>query len=157
MFKIKDENGNKKSCKWNKIKKRLQDIIDPNLNVKFVYAPVQRRTGYSNYLLRYFYVVLNDEIIWSYPFNSNTPDYEVLAIVDFNHPIKSIMQYLDTPRNKLLKFEDNIGIAKILNACDKRIGYEKLKEDLKDCPAQLIFNSRFSKKLSKVRQNSMDN
>lgn len=155
MFKI----NNEKSCKWNKIKKRLQDIVDPNLNIKFVYAPVQRRTGRSEYLLKYFYVELNDEIIWSYPYNSKTPDYEVLGVLDFDHPIKSIMKYLDESQDKLLQFknEDKIGIAEILNACDKRIGFEKLKKRLMSVPAQLIFNSRFSDKIRKNQKGNTNN
>ena len=53
--------------KWNQINKRLQNIIQDDLNIKFIHSPLVKRTTRSELCIPFFYVKLNDEIIWSYP------------------------------------------------------------------------------------------
>lgn len=48
---------------WYKLKKRLEDIMAPNLNISFNYSPLRKKTNWSEITLRFFQVKLDDEIL----------------------------------------------------------------------------------------------
>ena len=58
----------------------------------------------------------------------------------------SIIAYLDFPKDKLLNYEDKAGLAEILKVCDKRIGYERLRNLQLSETGQKIFEKRFKDK-----------
>lgn len=59
----------------------------------------------------------------------------------------SIIAYLDLPKDKLLDYEDKAGLAEILKVCDKRIGYERLRNLKLSKTGQKIFEKRFRTRL----------
>ena len=66
---------------WNKLKKRLNNIIDPKLNIKFNNSPVRKKTNKSEITIRFFQVLLEDERV-SFTKRSFTPsDVEGCALV----------------------------------------------------------------------------
>lgn len=138
---------------WNKLKKRLNNIIDPKLNIKFNNSPVRKKTNKSEITIRFFQVLLEDEIIWRFPKDTKQTTDENYIYGQFKNkagnfeliqfPIMSIIEYLDLPKDKLLDYEDKAGLAEILKVCDKRIGYNRLKEIKLSQSGHLIFNKRF--------------
>jgi hypothetical protein len=53
------------------------------------------------------------------------------------------------PKNQLFQYEDRAGLADILKVCDKRIGYNRLKNLELSTAAKKIFEARFKKKMTK--------
>ena len=56
---------------WYKLKKRLENIMAPNLNISLNYSPLRKKTNWSEITLRFFQVKLDDEIIWQFPKDTN--------------------------------------------------------------------------------------
>ena len=137
--------------RWNKLQKRLSDIIVPELDISFNNSPVRKKTERSEIMLRFFQVKFNGEIIWRFPKNSEQPNCALLYgyIGDgeyMEYPKHSIMEYLDLPKEQLLDYEDKAGLADILKVCDKRIGYNRLKDIELSSAAKQIFDVRFKDK-----------
>lgn len=140
---------------WYKLKKRLEDIMAPNLNISFNYSPLRKKTNRSEITLRFFQVKLDDEIIWQFPKDTNQFIDENFIYgqsnfdnqyINIEFPIQSIIAYLNLPKEKLLDYEDKAGIAEILKVCDKRIGYNRLKTLKLSHAGTRIFEKRFSNK-----------
>ena len=140
---------------WYKLKKRLEDIMAPNLNISFNYSPLRKKTNRSEITLRFFQVKLDDEIIWQFPKDTNQfiDENFIYGQSKFNYqyvniefPIQSIIAYLNLPKEKLFNYEDKAGIAEILKVCDKRIGYNRLKTLKLSHAGTKIFEKRFSHK-----------
>ena len=131
---------------WNQINKRLQNIIHEDLNIKFIHSPLVKKTSMSELCIPFFYVKLDDKIIWSYPkdcaydnwqfgfkwsayvkwdrpWQGGTGKYEYES---YASPENIVAGYLDMPKDKLLGFDEPTGLRYILWACDKRIGKNKL-------------------------------
>ncbi len=138
--------------KWNQINKRLKTIIKDGLKVSFNHSPLVKKTEWSEYAVGFFQVKFKNQVIWSYPkdnsyynfrfcdkfqpyddwYNPNrcgqknrNPYY---SDSQYASPENIIAGYLDTPKDKLLEFEEPTGIRYILWACDKRIGVKRLSE-----------------------------
>ena len=140
---------------WYKLKKRLEDIMAPNLNISFNYSPLRKKTNRSEITLRFFQVKLDDEIIWQFPKDTNQFIDENFIYgqsnfdnqyINIEFPIQSIIAYLNSPKEKLLDYEDKAGIVEILKVCDKRIGYNRLKTLKLSQAGTRIFEKRFSHK-----------
>lgn len=123
--------------KWTQVNKRLKTIIAPELKIAFNKSNIFHKTGRSEFNMSHFYVKLNGEILWESQKNSaycNLCFYErweqYAEIEDFGRvsPANIIAQYLDTPKDKLLEFDEPSGLKFILWACDKRIGKERLSK-----------------------------
>ena len=133
---------------WNQINKRLQNIIHEDLNIKFIHSPLVKKTSRSELCIPFFYVKLDDKIIWSYPkdcaydnwqfgfkwsayvkwdrpWQGGTGKYEYES---YASPENIVAGYLDMPKDKLLGFDEPTGLRYILWACDKRIGKNKLSQ-----------------------------
>ena len=122
--------------RWNKLQKRLKEILAPELDISFNNSPVRKKTDYSEITLRFFQVKFKGEIIWRFPNDSEQPNYALVYGWVINedwkegeksgeymeYPKHSIMKYLDLPKEQLLQYEDKSGLADILKVCDKRIG-----------------------------------
>jgi len=136
--------------RWNKVRQRLSSIIAMGLDVSFISSPVHKKTTYSEIKLRFFQVRLNGEIIWRFPKDSEQiNDYFVYGGYypeNYEYPISSIIKYLDLSHDLLLHYEDNVGLADILKVCDKRIGYNRLKNLEFSTAAKKIFDVRFEGK-----------
>jgi len=129
-----------KGHRWNKVKQRLLDVTASGLDISFNNNPIRRKYRCGEYKVVHFHIKLAGEIIWRYPTNSKQfdsgPYYE-------NTPIEAIVNYLDLNRDNLLEYEDIVGLSDILKVCDKRIGYNRLKNlELSDV-AKKIFDLRF--------------
>ena len=131
---------------WNQINKRLQNIIHEDLNIKFIHSPLVKKTARSELCIPFFYVKLNDKIIWSYPKDCAYDNWQFgfkwSAYVKWDRPWQGgkgkyeyesyaspeniVAGYLDMPKDKLLEFDEPTGLRYILWACDKRIGKNKL-------------------------------
>lgn len=131
---------------WNQINKRLQNIIHEDLNIKFIHSPLVKKTARSELCIPFFYVKLDDKIIWSYPkdcaYDNWQFGYKWSAYVKWDRPWQGgkgkyeyesyaspeniVAGYLDMPKDKLLEFDEPSGLRYILWACDKRIGKNKL-------------------------------
>ena len=140
---------------WYKLKKRLEDIMAPNLNISFNYSPLRKKTNWSEITLRFFQIKLDDEIIWQFPKDTNQVIDENFIYgqskfdnqyINIEFPIQSITAYLNLPKEKLFNYEDKSGIAEILKVCDKRIGYNRLKTLKLSHAGTKIFEKRFSNK-----------
>ena len=131
--------------RWNKLQKRLLEIIAPELDIAFNNSPARKTTGRSEIILRFFQVKFNGEIIWWFPKDSEQSNgYFLTSYMEF--PKHSIMKYLDLPKEQLLNYEDKAGLADILKVCDKRIGYNRLKNLELSPAAKMIFDVRFKDK-----------
>ena len=146
----------KREQRWNKVKQRLENITAEGLNITFISCPVHNKTTHSELKIRFFKITLNGEIIWIFPKNSEQQPpkcygYDYLPLngkgVPAETPIGSIIKYLDLPKEELLHYEDEAGIADILKVCDKRIGYNRLKELELSPAAKKVFKERFKKKI----------
>jgi len=147
------------SHRWNKLKQRLSDITAPELDISFNNSPVRKKTAYSEIIIRFFQVKFNGEVIWRFPKDSEQPNSGLVygwlgyeegggyKSIYMEYPKHSIMQYLDLPKEQLLQYEDKAGLADILKVCDKRIGYNRLKELELSPAAKKIFEVRFKIKL----------
>ena len=131
---------------WNQINKRLQNIIHEDLNIKFIHSPLVKKTSMSELCIPFFYVKLDDKIIWSYPKDCAYDNWQFgfkwSAYVKWDRPWQGgkgkyeyesyaspeniVAGYLDMPKDKLLGFDEPTGLRYILWACDKRIGKNKL-------------------------------
>jgi len=145
--------------RWNKLQKRLKEIIAPELNISFNNSPVVKKTDYSEIALRFFHIKLNREVIWRFPNDSEQPNWRFLyghcgfqTAESYEYPIHSITKYLDLPKEQLLDYEDKAGLADILKVCDKRIGYNRLKELELSPAAKKIFDVRFKDKNKSEKQ-----
>lgn len=123
--------------KWTQVNKRLKTIIAPELKIAFNKSNIYHKTGRSEFNMSHFYVKLNREILWESQKNSaycNMCFYDrwdqYARIEGFGKisPANIIAQYLDTPKDKLLEFDEPSGLKFILWACDKRIGKERLSK-----------------------------
>jgi hypothetical protein len=141
--------------RWNRLKQRLSNIIAPGLGISFISSPVHKRTTYSEITLRFFQVKLDGEIIWKFPKDSEQPkelflcDYDFYGHSEMEYPIMSIIKYLDLPKDQLLSYEDKAGLADVLKVCDKRIGYNRLKDLNLSPAAKKIFEVRFQEHTDK--------
>ena len=149
--------------RWNKVRQRLSSITASGLDVSFISSPVHNKTYYSKITIIFFQVKLNSEIIWRFPKDSEQPNYcnrdgNVCYYrgdwITPEYPIHSIIKYLDLPKEQLLHYEDIAGLADILKVCDKRIGYERLKNIELSNAAKQIFDERFKEKLIKANETS---
>lgn len=140
---------------WYKLKKRLEDIMAPNLNISFNFSPLRKKANRSEITLRFFQVKLDDEIIWQFPKDTNQVIDENFIYgqskfdnqyINIEFPIQSIIAYLNLPKEKLFNYEDKVGIAETLKVCDKRIGYNRLKVLKFSHVGTKIFEKRFSHK-----------
>ena len=133
---------------WNQINKRLQNIIHEDLNIKFIHSPLVKKTSRSELCIPFFYVKLDDKIIWSYPKDCAYDNWQFgfkwSAYVKWDRPWQGgkgkyeyesyaspeniVAGYLDMPKDKLLGFDEPTGLRYILWACDKRIGKNKLSQ-----------------------------
>ena len=131
---------------WNQINKRLQNIIHEDLNIKFIHSPLVKKASRSELCIPFFYVKLDDKIIWSYPKDCAYDNWQFgfkwSAYVKWDRPWQGgkgkyeyesyaspeniVAGYLDMPKDKLLGFDEPTGLRYILWACDKRIGKNKL-------------------------------
>ena len=146
--------------RWNKLKLRLADIIVPELDISFNNSPVRKKTAYSEIILRFFQVKFNGEIIYRFPKDSEESNDNFLygwhgqlyvsKVHSMEHPKLSITKYIDLPKDELLQFQDQCGLADILKVCDRRIGYNRLKEIELSPAAKIIFDVRFKDKITKV-------
>ena len=111
---------------WYKLRKRLENIIQ---------------------------IKLDNEIIWAFPKNTNQNidqgfiygwSNETNESIEF--PIQSIIKYLDLPRQELIKYQDNAGLADILKVMDRRISPKRLEELELSSAAKQILNKRLSLK-----------
>jgi hypothetical protein len=141
--------------RWNKLKQRLSNIIVPGLDISFISSPVHKKTYYSRITLRFFQVKLDGEIIWKFPKDSEQPkefflyDYDFYGHSEMEYPITSINKYLDLPKDQLLSYKDKAGLADVLKVCDKRIGYNRLKNLNLSPTAKKIFEVRFKENIDK--------
>lgn len=123
--------------KWTQVNKRLKTIIAPKLKIAFNKSNIFHITGRSEFNMSHFYVKLNGKILWesqkdsaycNYAFYDRWDQYAELEGFGRLSPANIIAQYLDTPKDKLLEFDEPSGLKFILWACDKRIGKERLSK-----------------------------
>lgn len=121
--------------RWNQVNKRLKTIIAPELKIAFNKSNLRLKTGWSKLNRTHFYIKLNDEILWecqkdsaycNFRYYDEWFSYGRDEKIGKLSPANIIAQYLDTPRDKLLQFEEPSGLKYILWACDKRIGKDRL-------------------------------
>lgn len=138
---------------WYKLRKRLENIIHPSLNLSFIYIPLGKKTQWSEITVRFFQIKLDNEIIWAFPKNTNQNidqgfihGWSNKTNESIEFPIQSIIKYLDLPRQELIKYQDNAGLADILKAMDRRISPKRLKELELSPAAKQVLNKRLSLK-----------
>ena len=138
---------------WYKLRKRLENIIHPNIKLSFIHIPLRKKTDCSEITVRFFQIKLDNEIIWAFPKNTNQNidqgfihgwSNKTNECIEF--PIQSIIKYLDLPRQELIKYQDNAGLADILKAMDRRISPKRLKELELSPAAKQVLNKRLSLK-----------
>jgi len=137
--------------RWNKVRQRLSSITAEELDISFISCPVHVKTTYSKIKGSFFKVTLNREIIWIFPKDTEQDKKYLRGFFNgvwsvWEYPISSIIKYLDLPKEELLHYEDKAGIADILKACDKRIGYYRLNTLELSPAAKKVFEERFKNK-----------
>lgn len=138
---------------WYKLRKRLENIIHPSLNLSFIHIPLRKKTQWSEITVRFFQIKLDNEVIWAFPkdTNQNIDQGFIYGWINetnesIEFPIQSIIKYLDLPRQKLIKYQDNAGLADILKVMDRRISPKRLEELELSSAAKQILNKRLSLK-----------
>lgn len=136
--------------KWNQVNKRLKTIIADGLDIAFNHSPLVKKTSRAEYMVSFFYIKFDGEIIWQYPKDNAYHNFRFCdkyesysewyrpwqggepkkwrAYKQFASPENIIAGYLDMPKDKLLEFDEPTGLRYILWACDKRIGKNKLSQ-----------------------------
>lgn len=130
--------------RWSKLKKPIEDLFVQGLPLQIHCTEIRttpRNEGSLAEVLGVFTIRLGKEIIWKFPrqfVNEETiyPDgghpYS-FGVRDLNELLRD---YLDTPKNVLLKKEfsrDYFGMTNILKSADRRIGLERLLQHFKNC------------------------
>jgi hypothetical protein len=135
--------------RWSKLKKLIEDLFAPGLPMQIHCTAI--RTTFHNEgsfaeVLGVFKVCLGKKVIWNFPrqfVNEETvyPDggnpYS-FGVRDLNELLRD---YLDTPKNVLLKKEfprDFFCLTNILKAADRRLGLERLEEHFNDCEQESL-------------------
>ena len=138
---------------WYKLRKRLENIIHPSLNLSFIHIPLRKKTQWSEITVRFFQIKLDNEVIWAFPkdTNQNIDQGFIYGWINetnesIEFPIQSIIKYLDLPRQELIKYQDNAGLADILKVMDRRISPKRLEELELSSAAKQILNKRLSLK-----------
>jgi len=136
--------------KWNQVNKRLKTIIADGLDIAFNHSPLVKKTSRAEYMVSFFYIKFDGEIIWQYPKDNAYHNFRFCdkyesysewyrpwqggepkrwrTYKQFASPENIIAGYLDMPKDKLLEFDEPTGLRYILWACDKRIGKNKLSQ-----------------------------
>lgn len=137
--------------RWSKLKKLIEDLFAPGLPLQ-IHCTAIRTTpdneGSLAEVLGVFKVCLAKNVIWNFPrqfVNEETvyPDggnQYSFGVRDLNELLRD---YLDTPKNALLKKEfsrDFFGLTNILKAADRRLGLERLELHFKDCEQESLRN-----------------
>lgn len=107
--------------RWSKLKKKVEALWAPNLDMVIHCNSVRRYTNHDHYDLEHHWIVLNGEVVWDrmaeFPYTFPTRTSQVLD------------QYLMCPVDELLtrKFdEDHFGLGDVLRAADRRLGKTRL-------------------------------
>ena len=137
--------------RWSKLKKLIEDLFASGLPLQ-IHCTAIRTTpdneGSLAEVLGVFKVCLAKNVIWNFPrqfVNEETvyPDggnQYSFGVRDLNELLRD---YLDTPKNALLKKEfsrDFFGLTNILKAADRRLGLERLELHFKDCEQESLRN-----------------
>lgn len=122
--------------RWSKLQSRVYSIVDPTLyfQIHCSLYEMNSNNGYHSNKLPRYWITIGKDIIFDYPKQFDTTlKYGVNSYpwdTDISNISNSIEEYLQTPRNELLKtFEnDKCGITEILKVCDRRIGKRQLQK-----------------------------
>lgn len=134
---------------WSKLKKEIEKLFVPGLNIKFNCNsfPIRGQWGNRNSVPR-FYLQLDNEVLWDFPGDFEIKELHFGWWADSNNITALLREYIDTPINLLLrkKFENecliidtdylqmgktnnykvDYHLTELLIAADRRIGKEKL-------------------------------
>lgn len=141
--------------RWSKIKKKIEDLFDENLNLQIHCTFYTITTKHFSFNSPRYWLVLDKEIIFDFPgqfFRKGSPDTRIEFLDEEGGLISSLLQcYVELPRDQLLTGElprDRWGVADILRAADRRIGKNKLQmkfqEAAEDSAVKKIIMKRFS-------------
>jgi hypothetical protein len=148
--------------RFSKLKKRIESLFAPGLDLK-VYCTVYQRPCYYGGTsdLPRFWIALNKEIIfdWLKDFKDiDIPEpayyggFRPVYYEDITFITDMIQEYIETPVNKLFDYvlcKDYYGLSEILKAADRRIGQKRLlllRDRTKNEAAKKIIDARLANK-----------
>ena len=133
---------------FSKIKKQIENLFEPELNMQFCCIAYPMRTQWANNHIPRFYVKLGDKIIWDFPKDFDMKKAHWALWARTNGIVDLVREYIDTPVSEVLtkKFKGgkyefvaqylyentqetikiNYRLTDIFKAADRRMGKEKL-------------------------------
>ena len=137
-----------KRIQFSKVKKQIESLFEPELNMQFCCIAYPMRTDWSNNHIPRFYVKLGDKIIWDFPKDFDMKKAHWALWARTNGIVDLVREYIDTPVSEVLtkKFKGdeyefvaqylyentqetikiNYRLTDIFKAADRRLGKEKL-------------------------------
>lgn len=127
---------------FSKLKKQIENLFAPELNMQFCCSSYPIRAQYSNNAVARFYVRLGKEIIWDFPKDFHQLKKHTFHTWSGTNMISELTrEYIDAPLDGLLEREflkerenfSHIGaedidyhLTELFKAADRRLGKEKL-------------------------------
>lgn len=141
---------------WSKLERRLRDLPDPDLDLRFRFTAYRREVietpvncGETACKL---WITLGSRTIWAVPRDRNTgaQDDAVDSVGrrSAGWLVEIAAEYLDLPRDKRLEWRrewEGWGLVDILKACDRTIGRRRwpmLREELREPVALALLDMR---------------
>ena len=92
---------------FSKLKKQIENLFDPVLNMEFCCSayPMRSKTGNAHNSIPRFYLKMGKQIIWDYPKDFEAKDIHYAEWADNNGISALVREYIDTPINELLDKE----------------------------------------------------
>lgn len=156
---------------FTKLEKRIEELFEPKLNLKFRCHSYPIRSQWGSSSIPRFYLKLDKEIIWDFPKDFEVKEIQFYQWMDDNKISQLVRAYVDTPVAELLEKEFEIEkpsfianfkdkdstevnidykLTELFKAADRRLGKEKLfkwakKKDNPNPKVCLILKKRFGK------------
>lgn len=114
--------------RWSRLKKLLEDILDPDLDLKIHCSAYRGEDGPA---IGRYWIILNGQIIFDEPKQISRQLAQGLENTTATQITGLLRTYLDTPKEDLLSNEfpgDLYGLIDILRAADRRIGKRRVLE-----------------------------
>ncbi|MCO6430639.1 MAG: hypothetical protein J5J00_07235 [Deltaproteobacteria bacterium] len=113
--------------RWSQLKKRIEELFDPELSLS-VFCTVQR--GPSNSIGRIWFKC-SKEVVWDEPRNVSKRVSAGETNDDVSTMTSIMREYLALPREEIFTFNsplDSWGLVEMLKAADRRIGKRRLTD-----------------------------
>ena len=147
---------------WTKLERRLRDLPDPALKLRFRFTTYRQEaieTPFAGDPACKFWITQGKETIWAVPRNRHSGDSESIGYAARRSPgwlVELAAEYLSVARDQLIDWTPDWagwGLPDILKACDRRIGkrqWPALKQRISEPAALRLLTLRGDNLVSRL-------